>query len=100
MSSSSESGRSSGSEAGIGSRGVMARLSSLVRVGIAATWASVPSSSAASGPAAGRFAGHRIRESAARGLADRRPPVWVFIHSHLNPQSATGIRARQGRAGT
>jgi nicotinate-nucleotide adenylyltransferase len=48
--------------------------------------------------AAQRFARHRVRESAARGLATRRPPAWVFLHGHLNPQSATGIRARRKSA--
>jgi nicotinate-nucleotide adenylyltransferase len=46
--------------------------------------------------AARRFAGHRLPEAAARGLAERTPPAWVFIHQRLNPQSSTRIRA--GRA--
>ena len=43
--------------------------------------------------AARRFAGHRLPEAAARGLAERTPPAWVFIHQRLNPQSSTRIRA-------
>ncbi len=46
--------------------------------------------------AARRFAGQRLPEAAARGLAERAPPAWVFIHQRLNPQSSTRIRA--GRA--
>lgn len=45
--------------------------------------------------AARRFAGHRLPEAAARGLAERTPPAWVFIHQRLNPQSSTRIRAGQ-----
>ena len=47
-------------------------------------------------PAARRFAGQRLPEAAARSLADRKPPAWVFVHQRLNPQSSTRIRA--GRA--
>ena len=43
-------------------------------------------------PAARRFARHRLPEDAAAGLADRRPPAWVFIHQRLNPESSTRIR--------
>ncbi len=46
--------------------------------------------------AARRFAGQRLPEAAARGLAERTPPAWVFIHQRPNPQSSTRIRA--GRA--
>jgi len=46
--------------------------------------------------AARRFAGQRLPEAAARGLAERTPPAWVFVHQRLNPQSSTRIRA--GRA--
>lgn len=48
--------------------------------------------------AAQRFARYRLREGAARQLADRQAPAWVFIHSRLNPLSATGIRARRSAA--
>ncbi len=43
--------------------------------------------------AARRFACRRLPESAARCLAERAPPAWVFVHQRLNPQSSTGIRA-------
>ena len=49
--------------------------------------------------AARRFARRRLPESAARTLAERAPPAWVFVHQRLNPQSSTGIRAAgRGRA--
>ncbi len=43
--------------------------------------------------AARRFARRRLPEGAARTLAERTPPAWVFVHQRLNPQSSTGIRA-------
>jgi nicotinate-nucleotide adenylyltransferase len=43
--------------------------------------------------AARRFARHRLDEERARGLAGRKPPAWVFIHSRLSTVSATQIRA-------
>ncbi len=43
--------------------------------------------------AARRFARHRLPETAARSLAGRAPPAWVFVHQRLNPQSSTRIRA-------
>ena len=43
--------------------------------------------------AARRFARHRINETRAAALADRKPPAWVFVHIPLNVASATGIRA-------
>jgi nicotinate-nucleotide adenylyltransferase len=43
--------------------------------------------------AARRFARYRIAAGPARGLAGRRPPVWVFLHTRLHPASATAIRA-------
>jgi nicotinate-nucleotide adenylyltransferase len=46
--------------------------------------------------AARRFAGQRLPEEEANGLAERTPPAWVFIHQRLNSQSSTRIRA--GRA--
>ena len=49
--------------------------------------------------AARRFAGQRLPEAAARGLAERTPPAWVFIHQRLNPQSSTRIRAGRAQYG-
>ena len=48
---------------------------------------------ALSGVAAMRFAHRRIPERAALKLAWQAPPAWVFLHSRLNPVSATEIRA-------
>ncbi len=53
---------------------------------------------ALSAKAARRFARRRLPEGAARTLADKVPPAWVFIHQRLNPQSATRIRAARRRA--
>jgi nicotinate-nucleotide adenylyltransferase len=44
--------------------------------------------------AARRFARRRVKASQAAGLADKRPPAWVFLMTPLNAQSATRIRAR------
>jgi nicotinate-nucleotide adenylyltransferase len=35
----------------------------------------------------------RIPESEAETLADREPPVWVYLHGITSPQSSTAIRA-------
>jgi nicotinate-nucleotide adenylyltransferase len=48
---------------------------------------------AISGKAAQRFARARVPVSAARRLAEMRPPAWVFFHTRLDPRSATQIRA-------
>jgi nicotinate-nucleotide adenylyltransferase len=40
-----------------------------------------------------RFAGRRLPPSAARRLAGRVPPAWVFFPSRLDPLSASRIRA-------
>ena len=46
-----------------------------------------------SGLAAKRFALQRVPVSAARGLAEMKPPAWVFFHTPLDPRSATRIRS-------
>jgi len=43
-------------------------------------------------PAAVRFAGARIPSAAARTLADRKPPAWVFLTEPLNFTSSTALR--------
>jgi nicotinate (nicotinamide) nucleotide adenylyltransferase/ribosome silencing factor RsfS/YbeB/iojap len=48
---------------------------------------------ALAGSAAQRFAAARVPASAARRLASRLPPAWVFFHTRLDPRSATRIRA-------
>jgi nicotinate-nucleotide adenylyltransferase len=46
--------------------------------------------------AARRFAKERVPDSAARTLAERRPPAWAFVAGRLNPLSATEIRRARG----
>ncbi len=50
---------------------------------------------ALSGTAARRFARFRIKWYRAGSLAAKRPPVWAFLHTRPNAQSATKIRARR-----
>jgi len=50
---------------------------------------------ALAGLPARRFARHRVPVSAARRLAEMKPPAWVFFHSRLDPRSATRIRSEQ-----
>ena len=52
------------------------------------------SSRALAGIVATRFADRRIPERDASGLVRRKAPSWVFLHSRLNPVSATKIRAQ------
>ena len=47
---------------------------------------------ALAGLPARRFARHRVPVSAARRLAEMKPPAWVFFHSRFDPRSATRIR--------
>lgn len=51
-----------------------------------------------SGAAARRYARHRVAERAARTLADRRPPAWVFLHVREHPASASAIRRSRRRS--
>ena len=52
---------------------------------------------ALAGIPARRFARHRLPMSAARRLAEMKPPAWVFFHTRLDTSSATRIRSeRQG----
>lgn len=57
------------------------------------------SSSASSAKAARRFHRFRCPDQAARTVALKAPPAWVFLHTKLDRQSATRIRA-QGGLGT
>src|SRR3954462_3980555 len=52
-----------------------------------------PSLYATAGPAGNALARFRIREDAAKSLATRRPPVWVFLHGLKSPLSSTALRA-------
>jgi nicotinate-nucleotide adenylyltransferase len=46
--------------------------------------------------AARRFRRFRLPDGAARTLAKRRPPAWVFVVGRLSPLSATAIRRARG----
>ena len=48
---------------------------------------------ALAGAAAQRFARCRVPEAKARRLAETEPPAWVFLHTPLDPSSATRIRS-------
>jgi nicotinate-nucleotide adenylyltransferase len=50
---------------------------------------------ALAGLTARRFARHRLPMSAARRLAEMKPPVWVFFHTGLDTSSATRIRSER-----
>lgn len=72
--------------------------STIIRtVGVAVFDRPTYSLKALSGRAARRFARFRLPERRSRAVTKRRPPVWVFHHTLLNPESATGIRARATR---
>src|SRR5205823_9673896 len=51
-----------------------------------------PSLSAIAGRAAQALARARIPEQAARSLATRKPPAWVYLHGLKSPLSSTGLR--------
>ena len=53
---------------------------------------------ALAGPAAKRFARHRVTAAAARVLAEMTPPAWAFFHTRRDPRSATAIRLARRRA--
>jgi nicotinate-nucleotide adenylyltransferase len=44
-------------------------------------------------PAARRFAGGRLPETAACSLADRAPPAWIYLTAPLSPASSTALRS-------
>jgi nicotinate-nucleotide adenylyltransferase len=53
---------------------------------------------ALSGLAAERFSLKQVPAAAARGLAEMKPPAWVFFHTPLDARSATRIRSQQDAA--
>jgi nicotinate-nucleotide adenylyltransferase len=57
-----------------------------------------PSLYATASKAAQALSRYRIPDSAARTLAGRKPPAWVYLHGLKSPLSSTALRAR--RAGT
>jgi nicotinate-nucleotide adenylyltransferase len=54
-----------------------------------------PSLYATGGAAGHALARYRIPESAAWSLANRRPPVWVYLHGLKSPLSSTALRAKR-----
>ena len=52
-----------------------------------------PSLYAVGGPAGQALARYRIPEQAARSLAGRKPPAWVYLHGLKSPLSSTALRA-------
>jgi nicotinate (nicotinamide) nucleotide adenylyltransferase/ribosome silencing factor RsfS/YbeB/iojap len=53
------------------------------------------SAKALAGLAAIRFARERVPSTAARRLAETKPPAWAFFHTRLDPTSATLIRGER-----
>ena len=58
-----------------------------------------PSLYSAFGTAGLALARFRIPESAAKGLPQRTPPAWVFLHGLKSPLSSTALRAARARQG-
>jgi nicotinate-nucleotide adenylyltransferase len=56
-----------------------------------------PSLYAGASTAAQALSRFRIPEEAARSLAARRPPAWVFLHGLKSPLSSTALRALRGK---
>ncbi|HEY1361199.1 MAG TPA: nicotinate-nucleotide adenylyltransferase [Xanthobacteraceae bacterium] len=56
-----------------------------------------PSLYATGSAAAQAMAGARIPERAAKSLANRRPPAWVYLHGLKSPLSSTALRAARQR---
>jgi nicotinate (nicotinamide) nucleotide adenylyltransferase/ribosome silencing factor RsfS/YbeB/iojap len=50
---------------------------------------------ALAGLPARRFSRHRVPISAARRLAEMKPPAWVFFHTRLDRSSATRLRSER-----
>jgi len=50
---------------------------------------------ALAGLAAKRFARDRVPATAARRLAETKPPAWAFFHTRLDPSSATRLRSER-----
>ncbi|MGB7259755.1 MAG: nicotinate-nucleotide adenylyltransferase [Pseudolabrys sp.] len=52
-----------------------------------------PSLYANAGPAGQALSRFRLRESAARSIATRKPPAWIYLHGLKSPLSSTALRA-------
>ena len=59
-----------------------------------------PSLYANASRAAQALARFRIPEEAARSLATRKPPAWVFLHGLKSPLSSTELRAKRAQTVT
>ena len=56
---------------------------------------SLYATASAAGHGLARF---RIAESAAKTLAERKPPAWIYLHGLKSPLSSTALRAARGPA--
>jgi len=56
-----------------------------------------PSLYATGSAAAQALARFRLPEAAARHLAERKPPAWVYLHGLKSPLSSTALRAARAR---
>jgi nicotinate-nucleotide adenylyltransferase len=52
-----------------------------------------PSLYSAAGAAGQALAHARLPETAAKSLAERRPPAWIYLHGLKSPLSSTALRA-------
>ncbi len=57
---------------------------------------SLYATASAAGQALARF---RLRESAAKTLAERKPPAWIYLHGLKSPLSSTALRAARAQEG-
>jgi nicotinate-nucleotide adenylyltransferase len=57
-----------------------------------------PSLYASASTASQALAWARIPESAAKTLADRKPPAWVYLHGLKSPLSSTALRAARHKS--
>jgi nicotinate-nucleotide adenylyltransferase len=56
-----------------------------------------PSLYATASAAAQALARFRLAESAAKKLAQHKPPAWIYLHGLKSPLSSTALRAARGR---
>jgi nicotinate-nucleotide adenylyltransferase len=59
-----------------------------------------PSLYAGAGAAGQALARFRLRESAAKALAEQKPPAWIYLHGLKSPLSSTALRAARALRGT
>jgi nicotinate-nucleotide adenylyltransferase len=57
-----------------------------------------PSLYATAGLAGQALARHRLPDSQAKSLANRRPPAWIYLHGLKSPLSSTALRAARAEA--